>query len=113
MTVAAPEIDSYLGACVLQCVLHQVRDDLREPLGIRLDVDGIALHPVEADTPLTCRRGEPVDGCVDHRAGVDAPRVEGELARIETSEVEQVGDEPLQSPRLGEDDARGTRAIRR
>ncbi len=92
---------------VLQRVLHQVRDHLTEAIRIRVESDRATRGHLEGQPEVDRRGHERLRSVGDDATGVDRPGRESELVRVEAREVEEIGDEALQAPCLGADDARG------
>ena len=90
------------GRCVLQCVLHQIGDDLREPLGIGEPGRGIRRSVrVQREPEVGRGRAEGIDRFLDDVPGVDRLGSQRELMGVEAREVEEIGDEPFETARLG------------
>ncbi len=76
LTVETRDLDVHRRARVLQGVLDEVGDDLRESLGIGLRGDRIARRDLELDAPALGCRLEAGDRGADDLTGVDRLRVE-------------------------------------
>ena len=101
------ELDDDGGRRVLQRVLHEVRDDLREPIGVRVGRERRRALDLQRDVQLHRRGPERVDRGAHGVGRVDRARRERELAGVEPGEVQQVGDEALEPAGLGRDHVRG------
>ena len=97
---------------VLQRVLHQVGDDLGEPVRVRVGRQRLRARRPCSVIPRSRRCGpERVDRGPDGLGGVDRARGERELAGVDPGEVEEVGDEAFEPAGLGGDDARRVRVL--
>ena len=94
----------------LQRVLHEVGDDLRQPLRVERGRDRRTRLDIEGDPDVGRRGPERLDRVLHHRVGVDRRRVQRELVGVEAGEVEEVGDEALEPARFRRDHVGGADA---
>ena len=104
-SAASPRLDRGVG--VLQRVLHEVGDDLGEPVGVGVGGErGRAARPCSV-MPSSSAAGRNASTALRTTSrGVDRRGRERELVGVEAGEVEQVAHEPFEPAGLGHDHAR-------
>ena len=92
----------------------RLRDDLREALGVAGRPAPVAPVGDASVTPISVAAGWNASTALATTArGVDRLRAERELAGVEASEIEEVGDEPFEPARLRRDHLGGAASGRR
>ncbi len=99
-------------AGVLESVVDEVGDDLRQAIGVGSDTCG-RRGDVEQHPDISGFGTEALAARFDQLIEVDVSGGQGELPGIEASQIEQVPDEPIEAPGLREDDRPGSGGVAR
>ena len=103
---------STLRGGVLQRVLDEVGDDLREPFGVEVDRERARRSTMFSAMPSSRACGANASAASRTTSVAShGPRVQRELVGVEAGEVEQIADEPFEAAALGADDRRGPLAF--
>src|SRR5689334_16451647 len=82
-------------------VLHEIRDDLVQALGVRLETE-VARQGFDLEMHVDGVQLRLPDRVLDHRAHVEEVTVEGQRARLEARQIEQLLYEAAEAFDLGE-----------